>query len=67
MKRRKYPLPLWLLALWPLVLVAMYYHLSLRWGSGETGRQCLAVAPGGPGADAGPAAPAWPGQAPQPP
>ena len=37
MKRRKYPLPLWLLALWPLVLVAMYYHLSLRWGSGETG------------------------------
>ena len=37
MKRRKYPLPLWLLALCPLVLVAMYYHLSLRWGSGETG------------------------------
>ena len=37
MKRRKYPLPLWLLALWPLVLVGMYYHLSLRWGSGETG------------------------------
>lgn len=37
MKRRKYPLPLWLLALWPLVLVAMYYHLSLRWGRGETG------------------------------
>ena len=37
MKRRKYPLPLWLLALWPLVLVAMYYHLSLRWGGGEAG------------------------------
>ena len=37
MKRRKYPLPLWHLALWPLVLVAMYYHLSLRWGGGEAG------------------------------
>lgn len=37
MKRRKYPLPLWLLALWPLVLVAMYYHLSLHWGGGEAG------------------------------
>lgn len=37
MKRRKHPLPLWLLALWPLVLVAMYYHFFLLWSSGETG------------------------------
>lgn len=37
MKRKAVRMPLWLLALLPLVLVAMYYHLSLRWGGGEAG------------------------------